>query len=87
MLRLHNPHPGQVLLEHFLEPFEISQNELARIMGVPPRRVNEIVLGKRGISAETAILLCQALGASERFWLGLQADHDLEAARARLAAR
>jgi addiction module HigA family antidote len=70
-----------VLLEEFLLPMGISQNALARAAGVPPRRVNEIVLGKRGISADTAVRLAAALGTSERFWLGLQADYDLEEAR------
>lgn len=81
MKTLPNIHPGEVLLEEFLLPLGISQNALARAMGVPPRRVNEIVLGKRGISADTAIRLAAAFGTSERFWLGLQADYDLEAAR------
>lgn len=77
---LPNIHPGEVLLEEFLLPLDVSQNALARAAGVPPRRINEIVLGKRGISADTAIRLAAALGTSERFWLGLQADYDLEAA-------
>src|SRR3546814_11626646 len=68
--------------EEFLGPLGISQNALARAMGVPPRRINEIVLGKRGITADTAVrmalALALALGTSERFWLGLQADYDLE---------
>lgn len=81
MATLSNVHPGEVLQEEFLAPLEISQNALARAMGVPPRRVNEIVLGKRGISADTAVRLAAALGTSERFWLGLQADYDLEEAR------
>jgi antitoxin HigA-1 len=80
MPTLSNVHPGEVLQEEFLGPLEISQNALARAMGVPPRRINEIVLGKRGISADTAVRLAAALGTSERFWLGLQADHDLEEA-------
>jgi antitoxin HigA-1 len=58
----------------------ISQNALARAAGVPPRRINEIVLGKRGVTADTAVRLAAALGTSERFWLGLQADFDLEEA-------
>lgn len=74
-------HPGAVLQEEFLVPLGISQNALARAAGVPPRRINEIVLGKRGVSADTAIRLAAALGTSERFWLGLQADYDLEEAR------
>lgn len=81
MKTLPNIHPGEVLLEEFLLPMGISQNALARAAGVPPRRVNEIVLGKRGISADTAVRLAAALGTSERFWLGLQADYDLEEAR------
>jgi addiction module HigA family antidote len=80
MKALPNVHPGEVLLEEFLLPLGISQNALARAAGVPPRRINEIVLGKRGISADTAVRLAAALGTSERFWLGLQADHDLEEA-------
>lgn len=83
---LPNIHPGEVLLEEFLLPMDISQNALARTMGVPPRRINEIVLGKRGITADTAIRLAAAFGTSERFWLGLQADHDLEQARRALGA-
>ena len=81
MKTLPNIHPGEVLLEEFLGPLGISQNALARAAGVPPRRINEIVLGKRGITADTALRLAAALGTSERFWLGLQADHDLEQAR------
>lgn len=80
MKTLPNIHPGEVLLEEFLKPLGISQNALARAADVPPRRINEIVLGKRGVSADTAIRLAAALGTSERFWLGLQADHDLEEA-------
>lgn len=81
MKKLDNVHPGDVLLREFLEPTGTSQNALARATGVPPRRINEIVLGKRGVSADTAIRLAAAFGTSERFWLGLQADFDLEAAR------
>lgn len=80
MATLSNVHPGEVLQEEFLVPLEISQNALARAMGVPPRRINEIVLGKRGVSADTAVRLAAALGTSERFWLSLQADYDLEEA-------
>lgn len=80
MKTLPNIHPGEVLLEEFLTPLAISQNALARAAGVPPRRINEIVLGKRGVSADTAVRLARALGTSERFWLGLQADYDLEEA-------
>ena len=80
MKTLPNVHPGEVLLEEFLKPLAISQNALARAAGVPPRRINEIVLGKRGVTADTAVRLSLALGTSERFWLGLQADYDLELA-------
>ncbi len=76
--KLPNIHPGEILLEEFLLPMNISQNALARAAGVPPRRINEIVLGKRGVSADTAVRLAKTLGTSERFWLGLQADYDLE---------
>ena len=71
------------MLANFLEPFGISQNELARHMGVSPRRINEIVLGKRGITADTAIGLAEALGVEEYFWLKLQADYELARARER----
>lgn len=81
MKTLSNIHPGEVLLEEFLAPMGVSQNALARAAEVPPRRINEIVLGKRGISADTAVRLARVFGTSERFWLGLQADYDLEEAR------
>ena len=84
MKTLANIHPGEVLFEEFLAPLNISQNALARAAGVPPRRINEIVLGKRGVSADTAVRLARALGTSERFWLGLQNDYDLEEAKRRL---
>ncbi len=84
MKHLPNIHPGEVLLEEFLHPLELSQNALARAMDVPPRRINEIVLGKRGITADTALRLAAALGTSERFWLGLQTDFDLEEAHKQL---
>ena len=80
MKTLPNIHPGEVLLEEFLIPLGISQNALARAAGVSPRRINEIVLGKRSVTADTAVRLAVALGTSERFWLGLQADYDLEEA-------
>jgi len=80
MKALTNIHPGEVLLQEFLVPLGISQNALARAARVPPRRINEIVLGKRRVTADTAVRLAAALGTSERFWLGLQADHDLEEA-------
>ena len=78
---LPNIHPGEVLLEEFLKPMGVSQNALARAMAVPPRRINEIVLGKRSITADTALRLALAFGTSEQFWMGLQADYDLEEAR------
>ena len=81
MKTLPNIHPGEVLLGEFLKPLGISQNRLARAMGVPPRRINEIVHGKRSITADTALRLARALGTSEQFWMGLQADYDLEKAR------
>jgi antitoxin HigA-1 len=80
--KLPNIHPGEILLEEFLLPMNVSQNALARATGVPPRRINEIVLGKRGVTADTALRLAVAFGTSEGFWLGLQADYDLEEARA-----
>lgn len=78
MKTLPNIHPGEILLQEFLLRMEISQNALARSTDVPPRRINEIVLGKRGITADTALRLAKAFGTSEGFWLGLQADCDLE---------
>ena len=86
MNKLPNIHPGDVLLKEFLEPMALSQNALARATDVPPRRINEIVLGKRGISADTALRLAAAFGTSERFWLGLQADCDIEEARRALGS-
>lgn len=83
--KLRNIHPGEVLMEEFLLPLGISQNALARAIGVPPRRVNEIALGKRSITADTAVRLARSLGTSEAFWMGLQADYDLEQARMELA--
>ncbi len=83
MKSLPNIHPGEILLQEFLQPLGISQNAIARAMGVPPRRINEIVHGKRSITADTALRLASALGTSEQFWMGLQADYDLEEARKR----
>jgi addiction module HigA family antidote len=74
---LPNPHPGEILLEEFLRPMELSQNALARAVGVPPRRINEIVLGKRAVTADTDLRLARYFGMSEGFFLGLQADYDL----------
>ena len=78
--KLPNIHPGEVLLEEFLIPMNISQNALARRIKVPPRRVNEIVHGKRAVTADTALRLARYFGVSPQFWMGLQADYDLEAA-------
>ncbi len=77
--RLDAPHPGTVLHDCFLWPFEISQNELARHIRVPPRRINEIVLGKRAITADTAVRLAAAFAMSPRYWMRLQADYDIAA--------
>lgn len=74
---LPNPHPGEILLEEFIGPMGLSQNGLARAIGVPPRRINEIVLGKRGVTADTDLRLARYFGMSEGFFLGLQADFDL----------
>lgn len=81
MARLPNVHPGEVLFEEFMQPLGISQNRLARAMSVPPRRINEIVHGQRAVTADTALRLAHVLGTSPQFWLGLQADYDLEEAR------
>ena len=81
MARLPNVHPGEVLFEEFMQPLGISQNRLARAMCVPPRRINEIVHGQRAVTADTAQRLAHVLGTSPQFWLGLQADYDLEEAR------
>ena len=78
---LHNPHPGEILLLKFLEPMSLSQSALARAIRVPPRRVNEIVLGKRAVTADTDLRLTRYFGLSEGFFLRLQADHDLMARR------
>jgi addiction module HigA family antidote len=76
-------HPGAVLLNEWMAPRDFSQNGLARRLGVPPRRINEIVLGKRGISADTAIGLAAVFGTTERYWMSLQADYELAVARRR----
>lgn len=70
-------HPGQVLLKDFLEPMELSQTELARHLGVPIQRINELVRGKRGVTPDTAWLLAKALGTSPEFWMNLQVNYDL----------
>ena len=71
-------HPGEILHEEFLKPLGISQYRLAKDISVPPRRVNEIVLGKRAVSADTALRLARYFGTSPQFWLNLQSRHDLE---------
>lgn len=80
-------HPGEVLLEEFLKPMGLSQNRLALNMGVSPRRINEIVLGKRRVSAETALRLARYFGMSPQFWLGLQSDFDLDVAADEMGER
>lgn len=71
-------HPGEILMEEFLEPLAVSQNRLAVAIGVPPRRINEIVHGKRRITADTALRLARYFGTTDRFWLNLQTRFDLE---------
>jgi antitoxin HigA-1 len=78
-------HPGEILLEEYLIPLGISQYRLAKETEVPPRRINEIVHGKRAITADTSLRLAKFFGTSEQFWLNLQARHDLESERDRLA--
>jgi addiction module HigA family antidote len=80
-------HPGEVLLEEFLKPMEISQYRLAKDISVPPRRINEIVHGKRAITADTALRLSHYFGTSERFWMNLQTRYDLEIEKDRLGDR
>jgi addiction module HigA family antidote len=80
-------HPGEVLMEEFLKPMGLSQNRLALDIGVPPRRINEIVLGKRGITADTALRLGRYFKMSPQFWLGLQMDYDLDVAADELERR
>jgi addiction module HigA family antidote len=70
-------HPGEILLEEFLEPLNLTQVQLASHIGVPVQRINEIVRGKRGVTPETAWLLSQAFGTTPEFWINLQANHDL----------
>ena len=77
-------HPGEILLEEFLTPLAVSQYQLAKEIGVPARRINEIVHGQRRISADTALRLARFFGTSERFWINLQARYDLEVEKDRL---
>ena|SRR5213593_430916 len=74
-------HPGEILFEEFMKPLGLSQNALARTLRIPPRRINEIVLGQRGISADTALRLARYFGTTAEFWTGLQADYELRLAR------
>ena len=85
--KLRPVHPGEVLLEEFLKPMGLSQNRLALDIGVHPRRINEIVLGKRSITADTALRLARHFGMSPQFWLGLQKDYDLDVAAEALGER
>lgn len=85
--RLAPVHPGEVLMEDFLKPMGLSQNRVALSIGVHPRRINEIVLGKRGISADTALRLAKFFGTSPDVWLGLQKDYELDVALDELGDR
>ena len=80
-------HPGEILLEEFLKPMGLSQYRLAKDINVDPRRINEIVLGKRGITADTALRLSRYFGSSERFWMNLQTRYDLEVQKDQLGNR
>ena len=85
--KLNPVHPGEVLLEEFLKPMSISQNRLALSISVPARRINEIVLEKRGVSADTALRLAEFFSTSAEFWLGLQAQYELDVAAEKLGGR
>jgi antitoxin HigA-1 len=85
--KLNPVHPGEVLLEEFLKPMNLSQNRLSLEIGVHPRRINEIVLGKRRITADTALRLARYFGMSPQFWMGLQSDYDLDVATDALGHR
>jgi antitoxin HigA-1 len=85
--RLEPVHPGEVLLEEFLAPMGISQYRLAKDITVPPRRINEIVHGKRSVTADTALRLSRYFGTSDRFWLNLQTTYDLDVQRDKLGDR
>ena len=80
-------HPGEILLEEFLKPLGISQYRLAKDISVPPRRINEIVQGKRAVSPDTALRLSRYFGLSDRFWMNLQSRYDLEVEKDKLADR
>ena len=85
--RLAPVHPGEILLEEFLKPLEVTQYRLAKDISVPPRRINEIVLRKRAITADTALRLARYFGTTEQFWLNLQTRYELEVERDRLGDR
>ena len=87
MKKIEAVHPGEILAEEFLTPMNISQNKLGRDLGVSPRRINEIVHGKRSVTADTALRLSTYFGNSASFWLGLQMDYDLDIADDSLSAR
>ena len=80
-------HPGEILQKEFIEPIGLSQNKLAMALHVPARRINEIVLGKRGVTADTALRLSRYFGMSPQFWLGLQMDYELDVAEDSLEGR
>jgi len=80
-------HPGEILLEEFLKPMEISQYRLAKDIGVPPMRISKIIRGQRGISADTALRLARYFGMSVDFWMGIQAHYEIESAKMALADR
>ena len=84
---LANPHPGEILLEEFLRPMALSQSALARAIGVPPRRINEIVLGKRAMTADTDLRLARYFGVSDGLFLGMQADFELMEQRRKMGER
>ena len=87
MKKIPPAHPGEILAEEFLKPLGISQNRLGKDLGVSPRRINEIIHGKRAVTADTALRLSRYFGNSASFWLGLQMDFDLDVADDALAAR
>src|SRR4051812_45977631 len=80
-------HPGEILLEEFLNPLALSQYRLAKDISVPPRRINEVIRGTRAVTADTALRLARYFGTTERFWLNLQAHYDLEVQKERLGRR
>ena len=85
--KIQSIHPGEILMEEFLSPLGLSQNQLANDIGVPPRRINEIVHGKRRITADTALRLAHYFKMSPQFWLGLQMDYDLDIEEDKLSSR